>query len=220
MELKELLTINQPTLGQFAEMETQLLAIARKARDDVDRLDEEGRARGADRLLGLDDGSAARAVARAEAEQRLTDAESVLSDIRAKSSALEARLEKEADDRAWAEVRALLGARVKAMNEIEGLCSQIGVLYGKVIANGAAAQAKAPSKPNHRDGGFNNLPGRMPAQIGLAILAKLHTVIDNPFAHTAVSNEQFSETYARQVGIHGLAGFLAPVHNAILLNNQ
>lgn len=219
MELKDLLAVQSPTLGQYAEMEKQLLAIARKAKDEVERLDAEGRARGADRLVGKDDGSAERAVARAEAEQRRGDAENVLSEVRGKAAALEARLAKEADVRAWNEVRALLDARVKAMQEIEALCSRIGELYGTVISKGAEAQAKAPAKPNYRDGGFNNLPGRMPAQVGLAILAKLHTALDNPFVHTAVSNAQFSETYARQVGIHGLAGFLGPVHNAILLND-
>lgn len=220
MELKDLLNLKSPTLGQYAEMENQLLAIARKAKEEVERLDAEGKARGADRLVGKDDGSEARAAARAEAEQRREDAESVLSEVRSKSSALEARMAKDADDRAWAVVRGLLTERLKAMQEIELLCSRIGELYGTVVSKGSEAMAKAPTKPNHRDGGFNTLPGRMPSQIGLAIMAKLHGSIDHPFARTAVSSDQFTTTYERTVGAVGLAGFLGPVHNAILLNDE
>lgn len=219
MELKDLLALESPTLEQYAEMEKQLLAIEREAKGEVSRLDAEGRARGVDRLVGNDDGSAERAVARAEAEQRRADAENVLSEVRGKAAALEARLAKEADERAWNEVRGLLEARVEAMQEIDALCSRIGELYGTVISKGAEAQAKAPAKPSHRESGFNHIPGRMPAQVGLAIMARLHMSIDNPFSHTAVSTEQFSDTFSRQVRINGLAGFLGPVHNAILLND-
>jgi len=217
MELKDLLSLESPDLEQYAEMENQLFAIAKKAKGEVARLDEEGRARGADRLVGKDDGGEARAIARAEAAQRQSDAENVLSEIRSKSSALEARLGREADERAWSEVRALLNARVKAMDEIEALVQQIGALYGKVIAAGAEAQAKAPAKPNHRETGFNHLPGRIPAQVGIAIMANLHAVIDSPFARMAVSTEQFANIASHQRH-DGLAGFFAPLHNAILLD--
>lgn len=219
MELKNLLSLESPTLEQYAEMEKQLFDIAAKAKDEVARLDEEGRARGVDRLVGNDDGGAMRAVARAEAEQRRADAENVLSEVRSKAAALEARMEKEADDLAWTEVRGLLSERVKAMQDIEALCSQIGDLYGVVISKGKEAQAKAPARPNHRDGGFNNLPGRMPGQIALAIMARLHASVDQPFARMAVSTEQFSAMAAHQSRANGLAGFLGPVHSAILLND-
>ena len=219
MELKDLLALETPTLEQYAEMEMQLHAIERAAKEEISRLDADGRARGADRLVGKDDGSEARAVARAEAEQRRADAENVLAEVRGKAAALEARLAKEADNRAWAEVRGLLSERVKAMQEIEALCSRIGELYGTVISKGSEAMAKAPAKPSPRDDGFNHLPGRMPAQIGLAIMSRLHGLIDHPFAHTAVSNEQFSTTYDRTIRTVGLAGFLAPVHNAIMLTD-
>ena len=219
MELKELLSLESPTLEQFAEMEELLVTIARKAKDEIVLLDAEGRARGVDRLIGKDDGGEVRAVARAEAEQRLTDAENVLSEVRGKAAALEARLAKEADERAWNEVRALLDARVEAMQEIDVLCSRIGELYETVTAKGAEAQAKAPTKPSHRDGLFNNLPGRMPAQVGVAIMARLHMAVDNPFARMAVSTDQFSEVFARQIRSSGLAGFLGHIHNAILLKD-
>lgn len=217
MELKDLLSLESPTLEQYAEMENQLFAIAKEAKNEVARLDAEDRARGADRLVGKDDGGEERAIARAEAEKRRADAENVLSEIRGKSSALEARLGREADERAWKEVRALLNLRVKDLGEIEALIQQIGVLYGKVIATGVEAQAKAPARPNHRETGFNHLPGRVPAQIGIAIMANLHAVIDSPFARMAVSTDHFANIASHQRH-DGLAGFLAPLHNAILLD--
>jgi hypothetical protein len=143
----------------------------------------------------------------------------VLSEVRGKAAALEARLAKEADNRAWAEVRGLLSERVKAMQEIDTLCNRIGELYGTVISKGSEARAKAPAKPNPREDGFNHLPGVMPAQVGLAIMARLHASVDNPFARMAVSTEQFSAMAAHQMRTNGLAGFLGPVHNAILLND-
>ncbi|MBK6355393.1 MAG: hypothetical protein IPF44_00980 [Betaproteobacteria bacterium] len=129
MELKELLALNEPSVEQYGEMEKQLLSIARAASAEITRLDAEGLARGADRLLGHDDGGEARAAARATAEQRRSDAENVLADVRGKSASLQARLEKEADEQAWAEVRRLFAARSRAMEEIDALCSKIGELY-------------------------------------------------------------------------------------------
>lgn len=219
MELKDLLELKEPTLEQYAEMEKQLLAIARAATAEIESLDAEGLARGADRLLGRDDGGEARSVARALAEQRRTDAQNVLSEVRGKAASLEARLEKEADDRAWAEVQKHLDERIKAMNEIDSLCSKIGELYEVVVENGRLAETKAPAKPNYREDGFNNLPGRLPAQLATAIMARLHISVDRPFARLAISNEQFSEAYDRTIRIQGLAGYLGPIHNAILMKN-
>lgn len=217
MELKDLLELKEPSLEQYAEMERQLLAIGRDAKATIDRLDAEDRERGADRLVGRDDGGEARATERAKVKQRLDDASSVLSSVQSKASQLQARLEKEADDRAWAVVRSHLDNRVEALKKIEALCDQIGELYAEVIAEGSAALKAAPEKPDYRDGGYNNLPGRLPAQIGTAIMARLHQSVDNPFSIMAVTPDYFSDVYARNVRANGLPGFLAPIHNAIML---
>ena len=178
MELKELLALNEPSVEQYGEMEKQLLSIARAASAEITRLDAEGLARGADRLLGHDDGGEARAAARATAEQRRSDAENVLADVRGKSASLQARLEKEADEQAWAEVRRLLAARSRAMEEIDALCSKIGELYEAVIENGQTAQNAAPVKINL--GSAFELQGRMPSQIGVAIMSRVHLSVGRP----------------------------------------
>ena len=218
MELKDLLNLQSPTLEQYAEMDKQLLAIARQAYGEIERIDAEERARSADRLVGKDDGGEARAIARAEAEKRQTDAEHVLADVRSKAANLECRLAKAADDRAWAEVHKLINHRTQSMKEIEALCARIGELYHGVVLAGNEARKKAPAKPDPEN--IINLPGLLPAQIGAAVMASVHIAVDHPFSRLAIESSQFSDTYCRFVGREGLPSFLGPVHNAILLSDQ
>lgn len=217
MKLNDLLELKEPTLEQFAEMENHLRAIAKEANAEIAKLDDEDRARGADRLLGKDDGGKERAKAKDAAVRRRDDAESVLGQVMAKSSQLEAHLAKEVDDRAWDTVRAHFDKRVEALKEIEGLCDQIGQLFEDIISEGNAALAAAPEKPAHREDGFNHIQGRRPHEVGLAVMARLHDRVGSPFGIVNVTPDFFSEVYCRNVRLNGLPGFIKPFHNAILM---
>ena len=214
MELKDLLSLSEPTLEQYSEMQRQLMEIERGAKAEIDRLDAEGLARGADRLLGIDDGGEARAVARAAAEQRRSDAENVLADVRGKAASLQARLEKEADEQAWAEVRQHLAQQTSALMEIDALCTKIGELYETVIENGNLAKKRAPVKLSL--GSVFDLQGAHPAQVGLAVLSKLHVSIGRPFASMPIERSHFVTTYDSNIHHHGLPNFIKPFHNAVL----
>ena len=143
---------------------------------------------------------------------------SMVSPTLAMSASLQARLEKEADEQAWAEVRRLLAARSRAMEEIDALCSKIGELYEAVIENGQTAQNAAPVKINL--GSAFELQGRMPSQIGVAIMSRVHLSVGRPFSVQAVNIDQFCTAYDNQIRFNGLPGFLGPVHNATLLHSQ
>lgn len=217
MELKDLLELKEPTLEQYAEMESHLREIAKEANTEIARIDAEDRARGADRLVGKDDGGEDRAKAKDAAVRRRDDAEGVLGQVMAKSSQLEASLAKEADDRAWAQVRAHFDNRVEALEEIEGLCDRIGQLFDRIISEGNEALAAAPAKPAHREDGFNHIQGRRPHEVGLAVMARLHDRVGSPFGLMNVTPDYFAEVYCRNVRLNGLPSFMKPFHNAILM---
>lgn len=214
MELRDLLSLSDPTLEQYGEMQRQLMDIERTAKAEIDRLDADGLARGADRLLGLDDGGEARSAARAVAEQRRSDAENVLAEVRSKAASLQARLEKEADDQAWAEVRQHLAHQTSALMEIDALCAKIGELYETLIENGNLAKKRAPVKLSL--GSPWDLQGAHPAQVGLAVLSKLHVSIGRPFAIAPIERAQFVTTWDSNTSHYGLSNFITPFHNAIL----
>lgn len=218
MELKDLLELKEPTLEQYAEMEGKLRAIAKEENAEIARLDAEDRARGADRLVGKDDGGEERAKAKEIAVRRRDDAEAVMSQVMAGSANLQARLEKEADQRAWAKVREHLGNRVEAMKEIEGLCERIGELFSEVCAEGKAAMAAAPVKPDMGMIALHNVHGWRPYEMGLAVVACVHNHVGYPFAAMRIEPTFFAEVFCNNVRLDGLSGFVTPFHGKLLEN--
>jgi hypothetical protein len=218
VELKDLLELNEPTLEQYAEMAKLLRAIVREAGEEIARLDAEDRARGADRLVGKDDGGEVRAKAKDAAMRRCTDAEGVLSQVMANSAQLQARLEWEEDRRAWATVRSHLSNRVEAVKEIEILCARIGELFAGINADGKAAMAAAPVKPDMGHVALYNIHGWRPHEIGLAVVACVHNHVGSPFATMPTDPGFFADVFCRNVRIDGISQFVTPFHNELLAN--
>lgn len=218
MELKALLELKEPTLEQYAETATKLRAIVKDANEEIARLDAEDRARGADRLVGNDDGGEERAKAKGAAVRRRDDAEGVLGQVMSDSAQLQTRLEKEADQQAWAKVREHLGNRVEAMKEIEGLCERIGELFSEICNDGKAAMAAAPVKPDMGMIALHNVHGWRPYEIGLAVVACVHNHVGAPFAAVHTEPSFFADVFCRNVRLDGLPGFVTPFHGKLLEN--
>lgn len=218
MELKDLLELKEPTLEQFSEMEGKLRAIAKEANEEIARLDAEDRARGADRLVGKDDGGEERAKAKEAAVRRRDDAEGVMSQVMANSANLQARLEKEADRRAWEKVHSHLDSRVEAMKEIESLCARIGELFQGIVIDGKAAMAAAPVKPDMGHVALHNINGWRPYEIGLAVVACVHNHVGAPFVAMHTDPSFFGEVFCRNIRIDGISNFVTPFHNELLSN--
>lgn len=218
MELKDLLELKEPTLEQYAETEKLLRVIVKDAIEEIASLDAEDRARGADRLVGKDDGGEERAKAKDAAVRRRDDAEAVMSQTMAGSAKLQARLEKEADQRAWATVREHLGNRVEALKEIEGLCERIGELFQDICRDGKAAMDSAPVKPDMGLLALHNVHGWRPYEMGLAVVACVHNHVGSPFGAVQTDPGFFSEVFCRNVRLDGLSGFVTPFHKELLAN--
>ncbi|HLO63293.1 MAG TPA: hypothetical protein VK165_10065 [Azonexus sp.] len=218
MELKELLELKEPTIEQYAETERLLRVIVKDANEEIARLDAEDRARGADRLVGKDDGGEERAKAKEIAVRRRDDAEGMLAQAMAGSANLQARLEKEADQRAWAKVREHLGNRVEALKEIEVLSARIGELFEDICRDGEAAMNAAPVKPDRGLLALHNVHGWRPYEIGLAVVACVHNHVRSPFGARQTDPGFFAEVFCRNVRIDGISNFATPFHNELLAN--
>ncbi|HBU30328.1 MAG TPA: hypothetical protein DEB56_12830 [Thiobacillus sp.] len=213
MELKDLLALENPTLEQFAETEKLLAAAIDSEKAEIARLDAEDKARAIDRVKGLDDGRTDRMAARAAAESRLDDLVAVQQDTGAKAAALEARLEKEADDRAWNETATHLNRRSALLLECEKALDKAAELYADSEAAFKDARKAAPvAMPG---GILVNTQGGAPGMIGVAVMGRLHALIGRPMAvHNIEARGQFS-VFERE-GLAGLADYAQPTANLLM----
>lgn len=212
MELKELLELENPTLEQYAEAERSLAAAIDTEKAEIDRLDAEDKAHAIDRVKGLDDGRADRMSARAAALSRLEDLEAVQQDTQAKAAALEARLDKEADDRAWNETETHLNRRATLLRECEKLLDKAAELYAESEAAFKDARKTAPVAPG---GILINTPGGAPGMIAVALMGRLHARLGRPLAANHIDVHSHFGVFERE-GLAGLDAFAQPTANLLL----
>lgn len=200
MDLKKLLSLENPTLPQLEETATLLQAAVERASEKLRDLDHDERANALNRLRGLDSGDEARRIARTEAERDRADAAEVLANVQAQ---IAAELEEQAAEReavAWGVTWQHLARRRAAIQEVEKLIDRIAALHGTASAAYDQAVLSAPRKPEERAW---VTPGHFVEDVSRAVVASLNAKIGHPIP----TGGQY-EPLERALRIDGLANYL------------
>lgn len=213
MELKELLALKTPTLEQFAETEKLLHAAITEAKAEIDRLDAEDSAHALDRVTGDDKWRPERLAARAVAVGRMDDLTAVRNDVMGKASALEARLEKEKEERAWKVTEGHLDRRAKLLRECEKAIDNAAALYADAEAAFKDARKSAPVEMS--GGRMAHTQGGAPGIIGVAVMGRLHALIGRPLAQNHIEVTGQFGIFERE-GLAGLDDFAQPTANLLM----
>ncbi len=214
MQLRELLAIENPTIEQFQETERVLGEILQTAKAEVEKIDAEHRSMAAARLSGDDLGELDRATRRSQYAATVSDAEQTLQAVRQRHAQLEARLEKEADEKAWKGVREILKGRRAVMDDIEAHCAEIGNLYAKLCDMNSNVRKATPV--DLAKVGFHDVFGARPEQFGLLILTRLYSALDWPGRGQNYDTGYLSTIYGKALANSGLTGSLEASERAIL----
>jgi hypothetical protein len=208
MNLKQHLSIENPSLDQLIETEVLLHTAIDKASSDLIALDAEDRGQAANRLRGVDDGAEARRVARADLERDRSDAAEVLVGIQSSIAKEKARqdavIEAEAWDRTWGH----LARRRAAMTEIEGLCDKIAGLHGEMTESYNHALDAAPKKPEERAW---TTPAHYVADVSRAIVVALNARLGYPMKVGELSALELA------LRVHGLPAYLNASEDRVML---
>lgn len=212
MELKKLLGLENPTLDELEKTAALLQAIVDAASKKLIDLAAEDRSQAINRIRGTDTGAEERQAAKVKAEGERADAAAVLSTTQRKISDLRAQIARDAEAKAWKEVRGHLERRRAAMAEIQKLNDKIVGLYETVMEAYRQATSAAPRKPVERP---SLTSGHMPGQVSVAILADLHAKIGHPLAVLRIEPGHL-HSYEMTMRPNGLVSYLQPTDDLIL----
>lgn len=212
MELKELLNIESPNLAELEQTAALLQEAVDQASKKLADLAAEDRSQAVNRLRGTDTGAEARQAARVKTEGDRADAAAVLASTQRKISDVRDQIAKDAEAKAWKEVRGHLDRRRAAMAEIQKLNDKIAGLYGTIVESYRQATLAAPRKPVERP---SLTTGHMPGQVGVAILADIHAKMGSPLAVLRVEPAHLHQ-YEMAMRPNGLVSYLKPTDDLIL----
>lgn len=212
MELKKLLGLENPTLDELEQTEKLL----QKAVDDASKkladLAAEDRSQAVSRLRGIDTGAEARQAARVKAEGDRSDAAAVLASTQRKISDARAEIAKDAEAKAWTEVRGHLERRRAAMAEIQKLSDKLADLTAQVVREYHEAGRAAPRKPEQR---ASLTTGHIPGQVQVAIIAYIHAMLGHPLSALHLEPAHLT-AYEMAMRPDGLVSYLKPTDDLIL----
>ncbi len=212
MELKELLGIETPTLAELEQTADLLQKAVDAASKKLVDLAAEDRRQAVNRLRGTDTGAEARQAARVKAEGDRSDAAAVLASTQHKIGAARDRIAKDAEAKAWQDVRGHLDRRRAAMAEIQKLNDKIVGLFETVVDAYRQASSAAPRKPVER---ASLTPGHFPGHVGVAILADLHSKLGSPIAELRIEPAHLHQ-YEMAMRPDGLVSYLRPTDELVL----
>lgn len=200
MELKALLSVENPTLEQLAQTEALLQSAIDRASSELTALDAEDRGQALNRLRGMDEGAEARRVARENAQRDRADAAEVLACVQQKIAAEQERQKAADEAAAWGVTWDHLARRRAAIQEVEKLVDRIAALHGKASEAYDQAVQSAPKKPEERAW---VTPGHFVEDVSRAIVASLNARLGHPVP----TGGQF-EPLERALRVDGLANYL------------
>lgn len=212
MELKELLAIERPNLAELEQTADLLQKAVDAASKKLVDLAAEDRRQAVNRLRGTDMGAEARQAARVKAEGDRADAAAVLASTQHKIAAERDQMARDAEAKAWRDVRGHLDRRRSAMAEIQKLNDKIVGLYGTVVEAYRQASIAAPRKPVERP---SLTLGHFPGHVGVAILADLHAKIGSPLAELRIEPAHLHQ-YEMAMRPDGLVSYLRPTDDLVL----
>lgn len=212
MDLKTLLNIENPTLAELEQTAALLQKAVDSASKTIADIGAEDRRQAVNRLRGTDTDAEARQAARVKAEGDRADAAAVLAATQHKIGAERDRIAKEAEAKAWKDVRGHLERRRAAMAEIQKLNDKIVGLFETVVDAYRQASSAAPRKPVGRP---SVTAGHFPGHVGVAILADLHAKLGAPMATLHIEPAHL-HNYEMSMRPDGLVSYLRQTDDLVL----